>query len=121
MSGEIVVIQTPAGTPSSSTPVIITEGQGRPGIKGDIGAAGLTLRSTDGHPGGGVFTGDITPNTVYSVIAGDIWITKGYNPQGITSSRPTDAVIGDQFYDTSLQKPIWFNGTLWKDASGTAV
>lgn len=29
--------------------------------------------------------------------------------------------IGFQYYDTDLKKPIWFDGTVWKDAMGTQV
>lgn len=29
--------------------------------------------------------------------------------------------IGFQYYDTNLKKPIWFDGTVWRDAMGTQV
>jgi hypothetical protein len=48
----------------------------------------------------------------------------GYlNGKGLTTERP-DAVksgVGFQFYDTTLNKPIWSDGTDWRDASGTVV
>lgn len=38
------------------------------------------------------------------------------------SERPTStASIGEMFYDTTLKKPIWFDGTDWRDAMGTTV
>jgi hypothetical protein len=40
---------------------------------------------------------------------------------GITGSRPTPTVVGFQYYDTTLQKPIWWNGSTWKDAAGVAA
>jgi hypothetical protein len=44
---------------------------------------------------------------------------------GITANRPvTNVQIGQFYFDTSLGangKPIWYNGTIWIDASGTAV
>jgi hypothetical protein len=41
---------------------------------------------------------------------------------GATSQRPDiDLFINQQYFDTSLQKPIWWNGTVWKDATGTTV
>ena len=44
---------------------------------------------------------------------------------GITANRPVANVqIGQFYFDTSLGangKPIWYNGTIWIDASGTAV
>jgi hypothetical protein len=40
-----------------------------------------------------------------------------------TASRPTPAAAGagSMFYDTTLSKPIWSDGTTWRDATGTAV
>ena len=43
--------------------------------------------------------------------------------QSATGSRPSasDVGQGSQFFDTTLNKPIWSNGTVWKDAAGTTV
>jgi hypothetical protein len=40
-----------------------------------------------------------------------------------TGSRPSASAVGagTQWYDTTLGKPIWSNGTDWKDAAGTTV
>lgn len=39
-----------------------------------------------------------------------------------TAARPTTGLyIGMQVFDTTLGKPIWWNGTVWKDAAGTTV
>lgn len=40
-----------------------------------------------------------------------------------TGSRPSasTAGAGATFYDTTLSKPIWSDGTVWKDATGTTV
>lgn len=40
-----------------------------------------------------------------------------------TASRPAASTAGQgsQFYDTTLSKPIWSDGTVWRDAAGTAV
>jgi hypothetical protein len=41
---------------------------------------------------------------------------------GTTAQRPIeDKLVGQQFYDTTLEIPIWWNGTVWKNASGTTV
>jgi hypothetical protein len=41
---------------------------------------------------------------------------------GTTAGRPiTFLVVGQQYYDTTLGIPIWYNGTVWKNASGTTV
>jgi hypothetical protein len=40
---------------------------------------------------------------------------------GASGSRPATPALGDQFYDETLLKPVWWNGTVWKDATGTTV
>ncbi len=39
-----------------------------------------------------------------------------------TANRPTvGLVVGQQVWDTTLAKPIWWNGSVWKDAANTTV
>ena len=45
---------------------------------------------------------------------------------GITAQRPVSTVqvplaVGQIYYDTTLDRPIWWNGTVWKKADGTTV
>lgn len=42
---------------------------------------------------------------------------------GNTASRPTMSATdyGAQYFDLTLNKPIWWSGTVWKDAAGTTV
>ena len=41
---------------------------------------------------------------------------------GTTSQRPQiGLVVGFQYFDTTLNKPIWWTGTKWVDATGTEV
>jgi hypothetical protein len=45
---------------------------------------------------------------------------------GTTAQRPLDSVqvplpVGQFYYDTTLDRPIWWNGTVWKKADGTTV
>ena len=44
---------------------------------------------------------------------------------GPTANRPTDGLwIGRQFYDTTLNKPVFVSAvkpTVWRDAAGTVV
>ena len=41
---------------------------------------------------------------------------------GTTANRPTDTLVaGDYHWDTTLAKPIWWNGSVWKDAANTTV
>jgi len=46
----------------------------------------------------------------------------GTPSNGTTSQRPTAKLqIGQFFFDATLDYPIWWNGTKWVNASGTAV
>jgi hypothetical protein len=40
---------------------------------------------------------------------------------GSTASRPASPLTYESYYDTTLGKPIWWNGTNWKDATGVTV
>ena len=43
------------------------------------------------------------------------------NDTGATTARPTGQAVGYQYFDTTLNKPIWYNGTNWVDSTGTTV
>ena len=46
----------------------------------------------------------------------------GIPDAGTTAQRPTvKTLIGQQYFDTTLGYPIWYNGTKWVNASGTVV
>ena len=40
------------------------------------------------------------------------------NNGGDTASRPTEPVLYQSYFDATLGKPIWWNGTGWVDAAG---
>lgn len=40
---------------------------------------------------------------------------------GSTEGRPPEPRVGQQYFDTTLNKPIFFSGTAWVDATGTEV
>jgi hypothetical protein len=45
---------------------------------------------------------------------------------GTTAQRPVQSLqvplqIGQYYYDTTLDRPIFWNGTVWKKADGTTV
>jgi hypothetical protein len=45
-----------------------------------------------------------------------------YVDAGDTAGRPaTRLVVGQSYFDTTIGKPIWWNGSVWKDAAGTTV
>jgi hypothetical protein len=53
----------------------------------------------------------------------DKFLTVISTPQnGATADRPTQNLqVGQFYFDTTLGYPIWYNGTVWKNASGTTV
>jgi len=40
---------------------------------------------------------------------------------GTTAQRPVAPVISQKYYDTTILKPIWWNGTVWKDGANATV
>jgi hypothetical protein len=41
---------------------------------------------------------------------------------GATAARPTTTLlVGQQYFDTTLGIPVWWNGSNWVNASGTTV
>lgn len=40
-----------------------------------------------------------------------------------TAGRPNASLlgVGTQIYDTTLHRPVWSDGTVWRDSTGTAV
>lgn len=40
---------------------------------------------------------------------------------GLTANRPTALFVGQRYFDTTLNKPIWHNGTNWVDSAGATV
>lgn len=66
----------------------------------------------------------------FKKVSGEKVIDINICSRGGTADRPTFTYggishnldfIGFQYYDVDLDKPIWFNGTVWKDAMGTQV
>ena len=41
------------------------------------------------------------------------------NVGGTTAERPTTPLMYQMYYDTTLNIPIWYNGTDWVDSTGT--
>ena len=57
---------------------------------------------------------DTVQNNEYTILQ--------YGPKsGVTADRPTNMEIGFQYFDETLNKPIWWNGTAWVDATGATV
>jgi len=46
---------------------------------------------------------------------------KYVNLNGTSANRPTSSVIGQFYYDTTIHKPIWWDGVSFKDSQGNVV
>lgn len=40
---------------------------------------------------------------------------------GNTANRPTGSILGQSYFDTDVNKPIWWNGITFVDSTGTPV
>lgn len=40
---------------------------------------------------------------------------------GTTSNRPTNVLVGFQYFDTTINKPIFWDSSKWIDATGATV
>ena len=47
--------------------------------------------------------------------------TSDYPISGATANRPPEPKVGYMYFDTTIGKPIYWNGTSWVDATGTVV
>ena len=43
------------------------------------------------------------------------------NDTGATTARPTGQAVGYQYFDTTLNKSIWYNGSKRVDSTGKIV
>ena len=60
-------------------------------------------------------------DTTYATIDTLNQVADKINKAGSSADRPTTADLGQCYFDTELNKPIWFNGTDWVDYTGTIV
>jgi hypothetical protein len=60
-------------------------------------------------------------NLPFDIGTGNVqWTNVGLS--GATANRPTQGVYtGMPYFDTTLGKPIWYSGSVWKDATGATV
>jgi hypothetical protein len=84
------------------------------GLKGDIGAV-------PAHQWSGSRIRFQNPDNTWGA-----WTDLGVDISGATNQRPTgltntSADIGRRFFDTTLGKPVWWNGTAWANATGAAA
>jgi len=47
---------------------------------------------------------------------------RGYVTRNFTTAlRPVTSVLGESFFNTTLNRPCWWNGTNYQDAAGNVV
>ena len=91
------------------------------------------LAAIGGQAAGTYRTGsDPATATAAELLAGSSTSTRLLTPQllkdyastsGTTAARPTTATVGFNYYDTTLNKPVWLKTapSTWVDATGTAA
>jgi hypothetical protein len=52
-------------------------------------------------------------------VANDTFNYKSKVDIGATADRPSSPYTGQTYFDTTISKPIWYDGTNWVDATGT--
>lgn len=49
-------------------------------------------------------------------------VPRGYVTRHATTAlRPITSVIGECYFDTTINKPVWWNGISYKDAAGNVI
>ena len=49
-------------------------------------------------------------------------VPRGYVTRNSTTAlRPTTSVLGESYFDTTVSKPVWYNGTAYVDAAGNII
>lgn len=73
--------------------------------------------------GGAIGNGTIIGNKtkVINLNVDRIILSGTWFDSGITSNRPTNVLVGFQYFDTTVNKPIFWDGSKWIDATGATV
>lgn len=73
--------------------------------------------------GGAIGNGTIIGNKtkVINLNVDRIVLSGTWFDSGTTSNRPTNVLVGFQYFDTTINKPIFYDGSKWIDATGATV
>ena len=73
--------------------------------------------------GGAIGNGTIIGNKikVINLNVDRIVLSGTWFASGTTSNRPTNVLVGFQYFDTTINKPIFWDGYKWIDATGATV
>jgi hypothetical protein len=66
-------------------------------------------------------SGDMTKANSISLLDSIHNDNYNYPKSGTTDNRPSTPKKGEHYFDETLGKPIWHDGTNWIDATGTTV
>lgn len=83
----------------------------------------MPLKSTILLYGGTIANGTIVGNNTDIIGTGVVNVKlKGtFTKYGVSLNRPDKAITGTCYFDTSLNKPIWWQGAYWVDSNGNQV
>ena len=91
-------------------------------VDGDFPTAGVMATDGSGIYSIKVIGVDIQAYDVNIVSDVDYSSTKAtINAGGLTASRPVSPILYQNYFDTTLGKPVWFDGTNWVDSTGATV
>lgn len=65
----------------------------------------------------GLKAGDTEKNNLFRIYDSGVWVQTYH---GTSTNRP-NGVVGLCYFDETLKKPIWYDGSKWVDSTGTAV
>ena len=65
----------------------------------------------------GLKAGDTEKNNLFRIYDSGVWIQTYH---GTSTTRP-NGIVGLCYFDETIKKPIWFDGSKWVDSTGTAV
>lgn len=73
--------------------------------------------------GGAIGNGTIVGNKtkVINLNVDRIVLSGTWFNSGVTSNRPTNVLVGFEYFDTTVNKPIFWDGSKWVDATGATV
>lgn len=98
------------------------------GLVRDLDTSAFAAGSTIYSSAVGVFTNTVSASTIGIVL--DSHVNMGavlvrpfrtLGSTGTTAQRPTIRPTGFAYFDTTVNRPIWWNGTSWRFADGTAA
>lgn len=101
-------------------------------LKNSVNEQGIYFGATGAAPEGAItapagslylryFGGRTTVYIKDNGVGNTGWLVIQAIYNGTTAQRPTGVIAGFQYLDTTLNKPIWYTGSIWIDAIGAEV